>query len=127
MSGFEHTNLVSHQLPVGPDVEKSTRGIIRPRAEGVSVWEKLDGIDIGLVASEGLDCLAGPHVPQFCESIAGSRDKHIRVRGIYADAHDIAQVVCKLGDFGARLNIPEHASHIPRGSDDFSVVDEATA
>lgn len=40
----------------------------------------LDGVDIGLVASEGLDTATGSEVPDFCSRIASSRDKESLVR-----------------------------------------------
>ena len=38
-----------------------------------------DGVDVGLVASEGLRRLAAADIPELCSSIAGSRNENVLV------------------------------------------------
>ena len=41
--------------------------------------------------------------------------------------HDVSGVFGKFGDFGARLNVPEHAGHVTGAGDDLRVAEEAAA
>ena len=78
------------QLSVGADVEQPAGGVVRAGHEGVSVGEELDGIDVGLVAGEGLDGLAGAYVPELGEGVTGAGNEGVLVRRVDADAHDVA-------------------------------------
>lgn len=79
------------------------------------------------MAGEGLHCFANTNVPQFGKHVACARDKDVVGSRVDADAHDISQMVCKLGDLGSRLNVPEYAGHVTGRRQDTSVVDEAAA
>ena len=60
--------------PVSPANQKNhSRG---PNCKGYV----LDRVDVGLVASEGLDTATGSEIPDFCSRIASSRDKESLVR-----------------------------------------------
>lgn len=61
-------------VPVSPVNKKNHPWV--PNCKGYV----LDGVDIGLVASEGLDTATGSEVPDFCSRIASSRDKESLVR-----------------------------------------------
>lgn len=93
----------------------------------MSIGEELDSIDIGLMSGEGLHGFSGSDIPQLGESIAGTGDEGVLVRWIYADAHDVSQVVRELRYLGACLQIPFHTGHIARGRQDGAVIDESTA
>lgn len=121
------TYSVKVQFPIGADVEQAASGVVRASDERVAVREELDGVDVGFVASKGLDSLAGSNIPQLGKSITSTRDECVLVCGVEADAHDIAQVVGEFDDFLARLNVPFHARHVTRRSQDAAVVDEAAA
>lgn len=93
----------------------------------MTIGEKLDGVDIGLVASECLYGLAGANIPKLSERIASTRHKGVLVCGVQADAHDVAQMVGKLNDLCSCLDIPLHACHIAGGGEDAAVVDKTAA
>lgn len=93
----------------------------------MAIGEELDGVDVGLVAGKSLDRLSGTDIPELGERVAGTGDEGVLVGGIQADAHDIAEMVGKLGDLLARLNVPFHAGHVTRRGEDAAVVDESTA
>jgi len=118
---------VLHELPVRSYIEEPARGVVRTSTESHAVGEELNSIDVGLVALERLDALPVSKIPQFRGSITSARDKGVLIRRIDRDAHNVAVVVAKLGNFGARLYIPENASHIPGAGDDLPVVQEAAA
>lgn len=67
------------------------------------------------------------YVPHLCKGIACTRDKHVVVNGVQAKAHDIAEMVGKVVYLGARLNVPQGASHVTGRGEDPAIVDEATA
>jgi hypothetical protein len=56
----------------------------------------LDGVDVGVVSGKCLDTLLLTDIPQLGESIASTRDELVVIERVYAQAHDIAQVVCEL-------------------------------
>lgn len=93
----------------------------------MTIGEKLDGVDIGLVPSEGLHSLARTYVPQFSEGIAGTRNEGVLVCRVQANAHDIAEMVGKLHDLGAGLNVPLHTGHIARRGENTPVIDKTAA
>ena len=70
--------------------------------------------NVRFVACECLDSFACMNVPKFSEGIAGFRDRDMLISRIYTDAHNVSQVIRKLGNFGSRFNTPEHASRIAR-------------
>lgn len=78
----------------------------------MAIREELDGVDVRLVAGKSLDRLSGTDIPELGERVAGTGDEGVLVGGIQADAHDIAEMVGKLGDLLARLNVPFHAGHV---------------
>ena len=93
----------------------------------MSIWEELNGIDIRLVSSEGLDSLASANIPQLCKCVTGTGNECVLVGWVDADAHDISEMIGELGDLLSGLDIPLHTSHISRGSKNAAIVDEATA
>lgn len=119
--------LVSVKFPVGTDVKETAGGVIGTSAKGVPVGEELNGVDIGFMAGESLDGLAGTDIPKLSKSIASARDEDVLVGRVDADGHDITQVVREFGDLGARFNIPQHTGHVTGGSENAAVVDEAAA
>lgn len=121
------TNLVDVELAVGPDIEQTARSVIGASAEGVTIGEELNGVDVGLVTSKSLHSLAGTDIPQLGESVAGTGNENVLVGRVDADRHHITQVVGKLGDLGSGLDIPQHTGHVAGGGDDAAVIDEAAA
>ncbi len=121
------TYAINVQLPVRTDIEKPAGSIVGAGYERVSVGEELDGVDVRLVAGEGLHRLACSDIPQLGKCITGARDEGVLVRGVQADTHDVAQMVGKLDRLGPGLNIPLHTSHVARGCENATVVDEAAA
>jgi len=79
------------------------------------------------MCGEGLCTLLLPDIPHFGKGVARAGDKHVVIDGIQAEAHDVAEMIGKVVNFGASLDIPEHAGHIARGGEDTSIVDEAAA
>ena len=80
----------------------------------MTIREELDGVDVGLVASEGLDSLTSTNIPELGESIASTRDESVLVGRVKADAHDVSEMVGELSDLLASLNIPLHTGHVTR-------------
>lgn len=115
------------QLTISPDIEESASCVVGASSKGHSVGEELDGIDVGFVTGECLNSLAGADIPEFGESITRSRHKDVGIRRVDAQTHDVAQMVCELGDLGAGLDVPQHTCHVARRSQDFAIVDEAAA
>lgn len=93
----------------------------------MAIGEELDGVDIGLVAGKCLNRLSGTDIPELSESIAGSRNEGVGVRGIKADAHHVSEMVGEVNNLLAGFNIPLNTSHVTRGGNDASVVDKSTA
>ena len=115
-------------LTISTDIEETARGIIGAGAESVSIWEELNGVDVGLVTGKCLHSFTSPNIPQFGKSVASAGDEDvILVSGVDADAHDVSKMVGELGNFGPGLNIPQHAGHVPRGCQNAAVVDETAA
>lgn len=107
-----HTYAIDVQLPISTDIEQTTGSVVRSSDKRVAIREELDGVDVGLMAGEGLDGLASPDIPQFRERVTSSGDEGVLVGGVQADAHHVAEMIGELHDFGARLDIPLHASHV---------------
>jgi len=89
-------------------------------------WEEGNGIDVCLVASEGLDGLSGSHVPQFRELVASPGDEGVLV-GREGYAHHVTGVIEELLHLRTRLRVPKNAGVVPRSGDDAFVVNETTA
>ena len=117
---------VGHELTVGTDIEETAGGIVGAGTEGVAVGEEVDGVDIALVALEGLCALVGTDIPVLGGGVASARDEGVLV-GRDGDAHHVAAVVLELGDLGAGLDIPEDAGHITGAGEDLLVAEEADA
>ena len=79
------------------------------------------------MARKGLDGSAGADIPELREGVAGTGHEDVLVGGVDTNAHNIAQVVGKLGDFGARLDIPKHTGHVSGRRQDTAIVDESAA
>lgn len=93
----------------------------------MAVGEEVDSVDIGLVTSKGLDSLAGTDIPELGKSITSAGNKGVLVRGVKADAHDVAEMIGKLGNALARLDIPLDTGHVSRRREDATIVDKAAA
>ena len=65
-----------------------------------------DGVDVRLVACEGLPAHAVPDVPQFDRGVAGSRHKGAEV-GRQGQAHDVAAVAREDRGLLTRLDVPQ--------------------
>ncbi len=65
-----------------------------------------DGVDVWLVACEGLPAHAVPDVPQFDRGVAGSRHKGAEV-GRQGQTHDVAAVAGENRGLLTRLNVPQ--------------------
>lgn len=100
------THLVSIQLAIGTNIKQSASGVVGSSAKCIAIGEELNGINIRLVSRKRLHGLASPNIPQLSESVAGTGDEHVAVGRIDADAHDVAEVVGELGDFGPGLDVP---------------------
>lgn len=64
-----------------------------------------NGVDVALVASEGLSALGLPDVPQLGGEVTRPRDEELEVWG-YGQRHAVALMSCKDGLLGSRLNVP---------------------
>jgi hypothetical protein len=101
----------------------------------------LDGIDIGLVAGEGLNGLACSDIPDFGSCVASTRHKEIGVgcerdtasqlmyflKGQASSPHDISSMIIKLLSPDTLLDIPEHTRHVSRTSNDPPIIDKSTS
>lgn len=67
-----------------------------------------DGVDVALVASEGLSALGFSDVPQLGGEVARPRDEKLEVRG-HRQGHAVPLVPSEDGFLGPRLNVPQHA------------------
>lgn len=93
----------------------------------MAVREELDGVDVGLVASKGLDGLASANIPELSKGIASTGDEGILVGRVETDAHDVAKVIGKLCDALASLDIPFDTGHVARRCEDAAIIDETAA
>lgn len=108
----EITYAVDIELAVSADIEETASCIVGTGDKGVSIGEKLDGVDVGLVTSKSLYSLASANIPELGKSIASARDEGILICRVQADAHDIAKVVGELNLLCAGLNVPLHTGHV---------------
>ena len=74
----------------------------------VCVWPYTDGVDVWLVASEGLSAHSFPDVPELGRGIASSRHKQPGV-GCQRETHDITGVTSKCSCLLTSLNVPQSA------------------
>lgn len=79
------------------------------------------------MSSESLRALLLSNIPELSESIARSRDELVVIERIYAQTHNITQMVRELRDLLTSLNVPKHTGHVAGRSEDASVVNEAAA
>lgn len=93
----------------------------------MTVGEELNSVDVGLMAGKCLNSLACSDVPELSEGIASTRYESVLVCRVQANAHYVAQMVGKLHNFGARLDIPFHAGHITGRGENAPVINESTA
>lgn len=121
------TDLICIQLPISSNIEQATSSIVRAGTKSVSIREELNSVDIRLMTAESLHGLPRSDIPELSKSVASTGDKDVVICGIDADGHDVAQMVGKLGNFTTSFDIPQHAGHIARRSDDATVIDEAAA
>lgn len=111
-AGPKTTYAVDIELTVSTDVEETASCIVGTGDKGVSVGEKLDGVNIGLVTSKSLYSLASSNVPELGKSIASARDEGVLICRIQADAHDVAKMVGELNLLCAGLDVPLHTGHV---------------
>ena len=121
------TYSIALKFTVCANVEQPAGGIIRASTESIAIGKELDGVDVRVMSSKCLTALLLSDIPQLSERIASSRHELVVVERIYAQAHDVAQVVCELGDLLPSLDIPQHTGHVTRRGEDPSVVDESAA
>jgi len=119
---------VVHKLAGSADVPQTAGGIVGASAESLGVGEELHGVNVGVVATEGLHALALTDVPQLGCGVASTRHEDVRIRVLgNGHAHDIAVVVVEVGDLVSSLNVPQDAGHITGRSDNLAVSEEAAA
>jgi len=121
------TYLVAVELAIGTNIEQAASGIIGTSAEGISVGKELNSVDVGFVTSKCLHGLASTDIPQLGEGVTGTGDEDVLVGWVDANRHHITQMIGKLGNLGARFDIPQHTSHVTRRSDDAAIIDKAAA
>lgn len=56
---------VGHELLVRTEVKQSAGGVVRAGGKRIAIWKETDGVDVRLVASEGLPTHPFSHVPEF--------------------------------------------------------------
>lgn len=66
------------------------------------------GVDVRLMASEGLPAHSFSDIPQLCRGIAGTRNKTLGI-GSKGQAHDISGVTSKCGGLLASFYVPQGA------------------
>lgn len=107
-----HTYPVEIELAISANIEQAASGIVGTGNERVAVREELNGVDVRLVASKCLHGLAGTNIPKLGEGIASTRDEGVLIGWVQADAHDISEMIGKLGNLLTRLDIPLHTRHV---------------
>lgn len=65
-----------------------------------------DGVDVRLMASEGLSAHALSDIPKLSRGIASARDKQARIWS-QRQRHHIPGVTCKRGRLLPRFNVPK--------------------
>lgn len=89
--------LIGVEFAIRTNIEQAAGGVVGTGTESISIWEELNSVDIGFVASKGLHSLASTDIPQFGESVASTRHKDVLVGRVDANRHDVAEVI---GEFG---------------------------
>jgi hypothetical protein len=117
---------IDSELLIATKIEKTSSGIIRTGDEGISAGEKLNSVDVAVMAGEGVSALVCSHIPDFSRGIArtGNKDVLIRIQG---ERHDITFVALKDTDLAVGFDIPQYTSLITGRSDDLFVADESAA
>lgn len=115
------------KLAVCSNIEKTAGCIVGTGTKGVAIREELNGVDVGVVSCKRLDTFLLANIPELGKRIAGTRHKLIVVKRVDAQAHDIAQMVCKFVDLGTGFQVPENTSHVTRRGKNTSVADETAA
>lgn len=108
------TYRIALQLAICADVEEAARGVIGAGSKSIAIGEELDRVDVGVVCGECLAALLLSDVPKFGECVACTGHKLVVIQRVDAQAHDVAQVIREFGDLLPGLNVPQHASHVPR-------------
>jgi len=115
-------------LVVGTDVEQTARRVVGTGDESVAIGEELHGVDVGLVASEGLDAgslvVVGTHIPELTGGVARTGDKGVVV---HRNAHHITSVVVEDGLGSLGLDVPQDTSGITRRGQNLIILDETAA
>lgn len=117
---------VNHELLIRTKVEQPAGGIIRASGKRIAIWKETDGIDVRLVASEGLPAHPFSHIPEFSGSITSTGHKQPGVRS-EREAHDVPGVSRERGRLLTRLNVPQSTGGVSRAGNNLIVVQEAAA
>lgn len=113
-TGGRWTYRVALQFSVRSEIEEAARSIVRSSTNRVSVREELNRVDIRIVGSKGLHAFLLSNVPDLGKSVTGARYKHVVVDRIDAQTHYIAEVVGKVVDLGASIDVPQNTGHVAR-------------
>jgi len=110
------------ELHIGADVEETARAVVGAGSEGVAIREESDTVDVGFVASEGLDAsFLCAMISQFGGGVARTGDEIIL--GITdGDAHHITLMVIEDGFRSFAFDVPQDTGGITRRGDDFIVM-----
>lgn len=100
----EHTHSGARPSPAVSSDRPEPQGAGAGPAPGAPTHA--DGVDVGLVAGEGLPAHALPHVPQLGRGVAGAGDEQSGVRG-EGQAHHVPGVPRERGGLLARLDVPQ--------------------
>lgn len=93
----------------------------------MTIGEELYSIDVCIVRRECLGAFLLPDVPDLGKGVASTRNEHVVIKWVNADAHNVAKVVRKVMDLLTAFDIPQDASHIAGRSEDPTITDEAAA
>ena len=115
------------EFAIRTNVKQPARSVVGAGTKRVAVGEELDGIDIRVVRRERLYTLLLPNVPKLGKGITGAGDELVVVERIDTQAHHITKMVCEFMNSCAGFDVPKNAGHITGGSENSTVVDEATA
>lgn len=117
---------VDHELLVGTQVKEAAGGVIGAGGKSVAIREETNGIDVRLVAGEGLSAHAFTDVPEFSRSVAGTGHKQ---PGVWSqrEAHDITGVAGESGRLLTGLYVPESTGGVARTCNNLVVIKEAAA
>jgi len=117
---------VVHDLAISPQVPEAARGIIGTGGKAEAIGHHLNGVDITLMASEGLRGFPRPNVPVLGVRVDGARDECVIGRE-EAERHHVTVMASEFSHLDTALDVPKHASSVTRGRDNLFVVNEATA